>query len=187
MALRLKKVRRGEKVTAIAYNALVDAITALQSRRFGKGFRFRDSAFGGVIDLDSATNEDLIPARITGAPTSSPISEDECRYTVRSIDNPEWVLDGIKPSYNRPLRGADVKMNPGKVGDFCYIVRAWAGGGKYESDAWILTESYVVAKCNPSPGALRNPLLDSVIPVPPSTTNSTPASAGDDGAVPAGE
>lgn len=185
--MSLIRVNPGQPITSEHHNQLCDAIEKIAGLSPGEDFQVRFSALGATLDLIRKGWQSLVPARITGAPTASTIPEEECKYTVQAYGNSDWILDGVRPNYARPLRGPDVMMVPGAVDDFCFMIRSHEGDGKYKTDAWILTESYVVAKCNPSPGALRNPLLDSVIPVPPSTTNSTPASAGDDGAVPAGE
>lgn len=180
MATQLKRVAPRERITATQYNALVDAINALQKVRYGSGLRYRFTAAGGVVTLDDSILDDLVPARITAAPSGTSVPESDCRYTIRAITNNDWVLDGVRPRYNRPFRGDDVNMIPAKVGDYCYMVRAFAGLGKFDADAWVPTEAYVTARCDPSPGS---PSLlgtfNTIIPVARTAPSFMSAGSGD--------
>lgn len=176
--MNITRVKPGDPITSAQYNALCDAIENAGGLRPGGDFQFRLGFLGSTLDIIPGGWEALVPARITGAPSGMEVPEDECRYSLVAIGKPDWELGDIKPRYARPLRGHDVKMVPAKVGDFCFMVRAFEGEGKFDPDAWVPTEAYVTARCvAPSPAG-GSPLraFTSIIPAirPADGSSSTP-------------
>lgn len=148
-----RHVRRGDALRAADHNDVVDAL-----RAGVKGGRGVKGLFGavGLIELLRNPQMTLIPARVTAAPAAMEIEEPDCTYTIRAIHNNAWVLDGHRPGY-RLFEGAGILMKPAPVGSFCWMVREFAGGGRYDVDAIVLKEKFLTTVCPDPPPAVARP------------------------------
>jgi hypothetical protein len=146
-------VRTGDDLRAADHNSVVDALRG--GLRGGRGIK---GLFGavGIVELLRNPQMVLIPARVTAAPAAMEIEEPDCTYTIRAIPNPNWVLDGHRPGY-RLFEGPGILMRPAPVGSFCWMVREFAGGGRYDVDAIVLKEKFLTTMCPDPPPAVVRP------------------------------
>lgn len=116
----------GEPVSARQFNALIDAIRALQNLEVGPGLEVGRSPAGNLrLNLTVGQFDALVPVVITvvHGPQPGPAYPEAYTYDVQGVKSPGLVVTNLAPALGRPAVDQEAAIYPAEVGCRAFLIR----------------------------------------------------------------